>query len=177
MLFGGGDTNLYAYASNDPVNRSDTDGLDDDPNSGGICPVRPDLHLEKPLFLDQSKLPPTPPRWQDVQKQLEAAQKQAKEKDKGTKSSSGGGPNTIGPVQFSGSLSTPSLTDLREKDPKNWITGDFELKFPLNPDFTVPSKPDEPGSPDPAAPSTRHPPNSCAPNLEPGPERPNKCGE
>ena len=61
IFFAGGDTNLYAYASNDPINRSDSNGLDGQ-SDGGIClGPPPDLHLGKPLFLDPKPLAPLPP--------------------------------------------------------------------------------------------------------------------
>src|SRR5262249_11798138 len=37
ILFASGQTNLYAYAANDPVNRTDITGLDDAPGNGGVC--------------------------------------------------------------------------------------------------------------------------------------------
>ena len=42
-LFAGGDANLYAYVGNDPVNRTDHRGMDDDGGLVDLAPLVPDV--------------------------------------------------------------------------------------------------------------------------------------
>ena len=150
--FGGGDTNLYAYVANDPVNRHDSSGLDG-PGDAGACygpPPPPfDQRPSKPQFLDPSKLPAVG----------------------GSGSSGGGGGLSLGPFTFSGELNWPSIGDLRDWNPLS-LFDKFGLKLvaPLNPDLTLPDRPKDPGSPDPNGPNPKPQGPECnrEPSHDPG---------
>ena len=158
ILFAGGDTNLYAYVSNDPVNRHDSNGLDG-PSDGGVClGPPPDLNLGKPLFLDKTPQPPLPPLCPTCA--VPAAP------SGGAGSGRGGGPLSFGPFTFSGKLNTPGLDDLRDWNPRS-LFDKYQLKLdaPLNPDFTLPNTPKTPGGPDPNGPNPKPQGPQC--NREP----------
>ena len=161
MLFANGEVNLYAYASNDPVNRHDSTGLDDSPG-GGVCigPVPLPYYNDKPLFLDPHPLPPKPPLCPTCA--IPKDPKASGSKDNG----GGGGPLTLGPFTFSPKVGWPSLSDIRDKNPKDWFSSfKLDIGAPIYPDFSVPSKPLTPGGPDPSSPYTPPPAPQCAPNL------------
>jgi len=149
ILFAGGDANLYAYVANDPINRHDSNGLDG-PTDGGACygpPPPPfDQRLRNPYFLDPKLLPPVG--------------------GGGSTSSSGGGGLNFGPFTFSGKLNWPSIGDLRDWNPAS-LFSNFGLKVdaPLNPNFTLPTTPKQPGSPDPNGPNPKPQGPQC--NREP----------
>jgi RHS repeat-associated protein len=151
ILFAGGDTNLYAYAANDPVNRRDGNGLDG-PTDGGVCAGPPpvDLNLGKPLYFDKSPQPAPPPLCPTCAVPSAA----------GGGSGTGGAPSSpllsLGPFRFTPSLNFPSLGDLKDWNPKS-LFDKYSLKLdaPLNPDFTLPDKPKTPGAPDPNGPNPR----------------------
>ena len=105
IFFAGGDTNLYAYVANDPVNRHDSNGLDG-PGDGGVCygpPPPPfDQRLGNPFFLDPKLLPPP-----------------GSAKSSGGSSGGGGsgGGLNLGPFTFKPNLNWPSIGDLRDWNP------------------------------------------------------------
>ena len=163
ILFAGGDTNLYAYAANDPINRHDSNGLDG-PSDGGVClGPPPDLNLGKPLFLDTTPLPPLPPLCPTCS--VPAAPGGA------GGSGAGGGPLSLGPFTFNTQLNWPSVGDLRDWNPRS-LFDKFGLKLdaPLNPDFTLPDSPKSPGSPDPNGPNPKPQGPQCKrePEHDPG---------
>ncbi|MEO8134315.1 MAG: RHS repeat-associated core domain-containing protein [Betaproteobacteria bacterium] len=163
IFFAGGDTNLYAYATNDPVNRHDSNGLDG-PGDGGVClGPPPDLNLGKPLFLDRTPNAPLPPLCPTCS--IPAAPKGA------SGGGGGGGGLTFGPFNFSGQLNFPSIGDLRDWNPRS-LFDKFGLKLdaPLNPDFTLPDSRKDPGSPDPNGPKPRPQAPQCSrePSHDPG---------
>jgi hypothetical protein len=174
------------YAANDPVNRHDTTGLQDSPGNGGVCiGPPPDLNLGKPLILDPKPQPPKPPLCPTCAIPA-PPDKNAKPTDPGqnpktpfttggdqTGSSSGGDSSPTlpqpcaGPFCFSGGPNQPSIDDIRNKDPKNWFTSfDIKVDAPLYPDFTLPSKPKDPGGPDPNGPNPKPQGPQCKPNLD-----------
>ncbi|MEO8135219.1 MAG: RHS repeat-associated core domain-containing protein, partial [Betaproteobacteria bacterium] len=161
ILFAGGDTNLYAYAGNDPVNRHDSNGLDG-PSDGGVClGPPPDLNLGKPLFLDKTPQPPPPPLCPTCS--LPTVKPGA--------AGASGGPLTLGPFNFSPSLNFPGIGDLRDWNPTS-LFDKFGLKLdsPLNPDFTLPDKRKDPGGPDPNGPNPKPQGPQCnrEPSHDPG---------
>jgi RHS repeat-associated protein len=162
ILFAGGDTNLYAYASNDPVNRHDSNGLDG-PSDGGVClGPPPDLNLGKPLYLDPKPRPPPPPLCPTCAVPAAPA---------GGSSGGGGGGASLGPFKFSGKLNWPSVSDLGDWNPTSLFDKfDLKLDAPLNPDFTLPDKPKESGGPDPNGPNPKPQGPQCKrePEHDPG---------
>jgi len=160
IWFANGEANLYTYASNDPVNRLDSNGLDDTPG-GGVCigPMPLPGYEQGPIFLDPHPLPPVPPLCPTC-----AIPKDPKAS--GKTDNSGGGPLSFGPFTFSPKVGWPSLSDIRNKDPKDWF-GSFKLDIeaPIYPDFSLPPTPLTPGGPDPASPYTPPPAPQCQPNL------------
>jgi RHS repeat-associated protein len=158
ILFAGGDTNLYAYASNDPVNRHDSNGLDG-PGDGGICiGPPPDLNLGKPLFPDPKPLPPLPPLCPTCS--IPPALP-------GTSGGDGSGGLTLGPFKLSGELSWPSIGDLRDWNPRS-LFDKFGLKLDgvLYPDLTLPPKPKDAGAPDPNGPNPKPQGPQCQQPLD-----------
>ena len=87
-FFANGGANLYTYASNDPVDRHDSNGLDDTPGGGGVC-IGP---VPLPPLCPTCAIPKDP-------------------RDKGKGDNSGGGPLTLGPFSFSPKVGWPSLSD------------------------------------------------------------------
>jgi len=176
ILFASGETNLYAYALNDPVNRQDASGLQDAPGNGLVClGPPPDLNLGKPLILDPKPQPPAPALCPTCPAPTDAADPVKKTPvgpqrnpapvsgGQGTGasggsdgSSGGGGPLSVGPFTFSGGPNQPSLSDVREKDPKTWFNKfDLKVDAPLYPDFTLPKTPKPAGGPDPNGPNPK----------------------
>ena len=165
-LFGGGDTNLYAYVLSDPINRFDSNGLDG-PGDGGICiGPRPPLPITPaPIILDPKPQDPKPPLCPTCP--VPAA-------PQAPSSGGGGGPITIGPFSFSGGPNTPSISDVRNKDPNKWFNQfDLQAQAPINPDFGLPKTPKDPGGPDPNGPNPKPQGPSCnkTPSHDPGNEQ------
>ena len=162
ILFAGGDTNLYAYVSNDPVNRHDSNGLDG-PGDGGVClGPPPDLNLGKPLYLDTTPLPPAPP--------LCATCAIPKTPDGGGGSDSG--PLTFGPFKFTPDLNLPGGPgDLRDFNPKSLFDKwSLKLDAPINADGSLPGNRKKPGGPDPNGPNPKPQGPQCKrePDHDPG---------
>lgn len=165
ILFAADSTNLYAYASNDPINRRDVDGMDDEPAGGGVC-IFPPAPLPGygtgPIFLDSKPAKPEPPI-----KPLPSFADMQKERQKTQKSSGGGGGLTLGPFKFTPQPNTPSISDIREKDPAGWFDSfDLTIEAPIYPDFSLPPTPEESGSPDQKSPDTKPEGPHCAPKLD-----------
>jgi RHS repeat-associated protein len=169
IFFAGGDTNLYAYVANDPINRHDSNGLDGPGDSGVCLGPPPDLHLGKPLFLDNTPLPPPPPPLCPTCSVPALP---------GGGGSSGGGIGTLslpqlslGPFTFKPNLNFPSIGDLRDWNPAS-LFDKFGLKLdaPLNPNFTLPATPKTPGGPDPNGPNPKPQGPQCKrePEHDPG---------
>jgi len=166
ILFAANSTNLYAYASSDPINRRDVDGMDDEPAGGGVC-IFPPAPLPGygtgPIFLDSKPAKPEPPI-----KPLPSFADMQKERQKTQKSSSGGGGGlTLGPFKFTPKPNTPSISDIREKDPTGWFDSfDLTIEAPIYPDFSLPPTPEESGGPDQKSPDTKPEGPHCAPKLD-----------
>jgi RHS repeat-associated protein len=163
ILFAGGDTNLYAYASNDPINHHDSNGLDDS-GDGGVCLwPPPDLNLGKPLLPAPNPLPPTPPLCPTCSVPPSPGGGSGEE-----------GPSldpfkfSIGPFTFKGGLNRPAnLGGLRDWNPRSLFDKwDLKLDAPLNPDFTLPDHPKSPGSPDPNGPNPKPQGPQCQQPLD-----------
>jgi len=187
ILFASGHTNLYVYAANDPVNLRDTRGLQSAPGDGGVCIGPPaDLNLGKPLISDPKPQAPAPPLCPTCAIPY-PQDKQAKPTDPGAKPktpfrpngdapSSGGGTSggdssstkpCVGPFCLSGGPNQPSISDVREKNPKSWFTSfDLKVDAPIYPDFTLPSTPTKPGGPDPNGPNPKPQGPQCKPSLD-----------
>jgi RHS repeat-associated protein len=184
ILFAGGSTNLYVYAGNDPVNRSDITGLDDTPGTGGVCfgPL-PNLNLPKPKMNDPQPAAPTPPACPtcatDAEKMQHVidAQQVPKERRDAASSSSDSGPSVptgvkVGPINISGSTNTPSA-DWRNKDPKDFFSqGSLKVDGKLDAGMGLSSSPKSPGGPDPNGPN----PKPQGPQCKPALDRPDPLG-
>jgi hypothetical protein len=142
--------------------------MDDDPAGGGIC-LFPPMPLpgydQGPIFLDPKPAKPEPPikplpSFADMQKERQKA-------SSGDKSSGGGGGLTLGPFSFKPKPNTPSISDIREKDPQDWFKSfDLSIETSIYPDFSLPPKPEKPGGPDLSSPDTRSPGPQCKPTLD-----------
>jgi RHS repeat-associated protein len=183
ILFGSGRTNLYLYASNDPVNRLDGTGLDDAPGNGGVClGPPPNLSLPKPKMSDPIPKLPTPSFCPTCATQAEKNQ-HVQDKPAGPRidqpdpspssSSSDSGPSVpspkikIGPFSFSGGPNSPSPSDLKDKDAFKWVNK-FEVKAEanLNADSSLSSTDQKPGSPDPNGPAPKPQGPQCQASLD-----------
>ena len=72
----------------------------------------------------------------------------------------------MGPIKFTPAPNTPSISDVRDKDPKDWFNSfDLTIDAPIYPDFSLPPKREQPGGPDPNAPNTKPQGPQCKPNL------------
>jgi RHS repeat-associated protein len=141
ILFAGRDTNLYVYASNDPVNRYDSSGLQESsggvvcflPVSGPLMDMPPFPGLEpRPSPLLPIGPPPPPPPLLCPTCLLPALP--------GGGGSSGGG-QTLGPFTFSLTGGPKDGDNLLEWRP--WKKPGIQLTLPLGPDFKPASKPGE----------------------------------
>jgi RHS repeat-associated protein len=179
ILFASGDANLYAYALNDPVNRQDASGLQDAPGNGLVCiGPPPDLNLSKPLMLDPKPQPPAPPLCPtcaapgDPADPLRRTPVGPQRNPAPAPASAGGGSSdpspllSIGPFVFTGGPNKPGLSDLRDKNPRDWFTKfDLKVDFALFPDFTLPRTPKNSGGPDPNGPNPKPQGPQCQPKL------------
>jgi RHS repeat-associated protein len=167
ILFGGQSTNLYAYASNDPINRIDSNGMEDEAPGGGVCPQifgpePPSIFPDYTMFVD-----PKPPQPEPAFKPLAAIQDIGKGGQQ-TGSKKGGGGGLLGPITPSAKPKLIGFDDMRQQtNPLKWFKGfELHLEIPFYPDFSTPSRPEKAGSPDQKSPDTKPQGPQCKPKLD-----------
>jgi RHS repeat-associated protein len=169
ILFAGGDTNLYAYVFNDPINRSDSYGTDGPAGGGGFCigPPPPLPGYDKNfIILDPKPLPPAPPLCPTCP--LPKAQE-----SKPDNSNTDPGQIQIGPVNVSAQPNVPDLKDVAEGPNKAFKQLDIKVDGSFDAGFQITKKPEKTGSPDPNGPNPKPQGPSCnkTPSHDPGNEQ------
>jgi RHS repeat-associated protein len=182
VRFAGGDPNLYAYASNDPINRLDASGLDDGPADGGVCsPWKPTPLPRVPIPKDPlpALCPTCPTPAEKAQNDQYKPKPIGPTRDPAPSSGGNGGGSSgdsggsglldalknllnWGPFKLKPDPATPSLDDVLNKDPKDWFKpeGNLTGELTVDPDFRPTKSPGDPAGPKLGGPQCQRVPQS-----------------